>query len=96
MTEHNKEKNEEQDKVFPLFQYTLDDEPQSTSEHVLTARQILLNSGLNAESYYLVQIIGREEKAYKDKPDENIHMHQNLKFISVFVGETPVSESIWG
>ncbi len=95
MTEHNKEKNEKQEKVSPIFQYTLDDEPQSTSEHVLTARLILTNGGLNPEAYYLVQIIGHEQRSYKDNPAENIHMHQHMNFISVFVGETPVSEPIW-
>lgn len=95
MAEHNKEKNEKQDMGFPIFQYTLDDEPQSTSEHVLTARQILTNGGLNSEIYHLVQIIGHEQKSYRNNPDENIHLHEHMKFISVFVGETPVSEPIW-
>lgn len=93
MTEHNKEQNEKKDKGHPIVQYTLDDEPQSTSEHVLTARQILTNAGLNPELYYLVHIIGHEQKSYRDNPDENIHMHEHIKFISVFVGETNVSES---
>jgi hypothetical protein len=32
---------------MPTFQYTVDDEPQSTTEHTLTARQILQNAGLD-------------------------------------------------
>ncbi len=91
MTAHNKEQNENR----PIFQYTLDDEPQSTSEHVLTARKILTNGGLNPELYYLVQIIGHEQNSYRDHPDEEIRMHEHMQFISVFIGATPVSEPMW-
>lgn len=75
----------------PVFDYTVDDETYSTHEHSLTPRQILDKAGLSAETHYLVQIIGHEQKSYKDRPDVEIHMHEHMKFISVFIGETPVS-----
>lgn len=75
----------------PVFHYTLDDEPYTTSEHSLTPRQILGKAGLSPDNYYLVQIKGHEQESYKDKPDQEIHMHNHMKFISVFTGETPVS-----
>ncbi len=76
---------------MPTFQYTVDDEPQTTTEHTLTARQILQNAGLDPTTYYLVEIEGQHQKSYQSKPDEPIHMHEHMKFISVFNGPTPVS-----
>jgi hypothetical protein len=75
----------------PMFNYTVDDEPYTTGEHILTPRQILSKAGLSADNYYLVQIKGHEQESYKDRQDVDIHMHNNMKFISVFIGETPVS-----
>lgn len=74
--------------------YALDDEPQTTTESELTARQILEHGGVDPASHYLVQIHGaqdKEKKSYKDTPDEIIHLHPNLKFISVSTGPTTVS-----
>jgi hypothetical protein len=75
----------------PVFHYTVDDEPYSTGEHILTPRQILTEAGRDIDTYYLVQIKGHEQESYKDNTDQEIHMHNNMKFISIFTGETPVS-----
>jgi hypothetical protein len=75
----------------PVFDYTVDDETYTTNEHILTPKQILVKAGLSTETYYLVQIIGHKQESYKDRPDFEIHMHEHMKFISVFTGETPVS-----
>jgi hypothetical protein len=74
-----------------VFHYTVDDEPYTTNEHTLTPKEILAKAGLSADNYYLVQIRGREQESYKDRPNEPIHMHNDMKFISVFTGETTVS-----
>ncbi len=74
-----------------IFHYTVDGEPQTTTRHVLTPRQILANAGINPQTYYLVQIKGNVQESYKDTPDKEIHMHQHMKFISIYMGETPVS-----
>lgn len=74
--------------------YTLDDEPQTTTERELTARQILEKGGVDPASHYLVQIQGahdKEKKSYKDIPDEIVKLHPNMKFISVSTGPTTVS-----
>ena len=73
------------------FDYTVDDEPQSTSEHTLTPDQILTRAGIDPATHYLVQIIGHTQQSYKDTPNEPIHMHEHMKFVSVFTGGTPVS-----
>jgi hypothetical protein len=76
---------------MPAFSYTVDDEPQSTTEHELTATQILSNAGIDASNHYLVQIQGQTKKSYENKPNETIHMHEHMKFIAVSVASTPVS-----
>lgn len=91
MSEEKKEHNEKKPEEHPVFNYTVDDEPQSTNEHVLTPAQILTKAGLNPTTYYLVQVRGNEQVSYRDKYDEQIHIHQHMTFISVFTGDTPVS-----
>ena len=78
-------------KSGPVFDYTVDDEPHSTTEHTLTPTEILSNAGIDPAKHYLVQIVGNTQKSYKDTPNEPIHMHEHMKFVSVFTGSTPVS-----
>lgn len=78
--------------MSPIFDYTVDGEPQSTSEHQLTPRRILELANLSPENHYLVQVIGgKEKKSYQDSPDTPIHMHEHMVFISIATGPTPVS-----
>ena len=76
---------------MPTFNYTVDDEKQSTTDHVLTAQQILSNAGIDPATHYLVQIEGKNRISYKDEPSKEIHMHEHITFISVSTGPTPVS-----
>lgn len=76
---------------MPTFQYTVDDEPHDTNEHTLTARQILQEAGKDPANYYLKQIEGQHQISYQDKLDEPIHMHQHMKFITIYNGSTGVS-----
>jgi hypothetical protein len=76
----------------PVIEYTVDDEPQSTTEQDLTPNQILSNAGLDPAQYYLILVRNpHNQESYQDKGDETIHMHPNLRFISAFTGSTPVS-----
>lgn len=76
---------------MPTFNYTVDDEPQSTSSHTLTPIQIMTNAGVDPASHYLVQIEGKNKISYQANPQQEIHMHENMKFITVSTGPTPVS-----
>ena len=76
---------------MPVFNYTVDGEPQSTTEHQLTASQILKNAGKDPASHYLVLLEGNTQKSYEGKSNEIIHMHQHMKFISLSLAPTPVS-----
>ncbi len=79
------------EKSGAVFEYSVDDEAQSTTQHTLTPTEILTAAGSDPASHYLVQIVGNTQKSYKDTPTEPIHMHQQMKFVSVFTGSTPVS-----
>jgi hypothetical protein len=77
-----------------VIHYTLDDEPQETTEKVLTPRQIMERATpapIDPNTHYLVQIEGQHQESYKDKPDEPIHMHEKMQFVSISTGPTPVS-----
>ena len=76
---------------MPTFNYTVDDEKQSTTALVLTAQQILSNAGIDPATHYLVQIEGKNRVSYKDDASKEIHMHEHMIFISVSTGPTPVS-----
>ena len=76
---------------MPQFNYTVDGEPQTTSSHELTAKQILSNAEIDPATHYLVQIEGDHRESYQNGPDKPIHMHENMKFISISLKPTPVS-----
>lgn len=74
-----------------VIEYKVDDEPQTTTGRVLTPTQILQNARIDPNSHYLVQLEGKHQISYKDDPNEEIHMHEGMTFISVSTAPTPVS-----
>ena len=76
---------------MPTFQFMVNAESYTTQEHILTPIQILQIAGDDPANYYLVEIKGNHQESYQGKPNDEIHMHQNAKFITVFMGPTPVS-----
>ncbi len=76
---------------MPTFDYTVDDEPQTTTVHELTPTQILTNAGIDPSNHYLVQLEGSHRESFEKKPNDPIHMHEHMKFIAVSVAPTPVS-----
>ena len=76
---------------MPKFEYTVDDEPFTTDKHDMTPREILTIAKYDPSKFYLIQIEGDHEVSYKDKPDEVIHMHDHMKFITAKLGPTPTS-----
>lgn len=76
---------------MPTFEYTVDGEPQTTSEHILTPLQILQQAGIDPATHYLVQIIGHNQESYQNDLNQEIHMHQHMRFISVPTGPATVS-----
>jgi hypothetical protein len=73
--------------------YSVDDEPQWTREKILTPKKIMEDAGIDPATNYLSEIKGdgQPPESFKDKPDEPIHMHDGMKFLSTFVGPKPVS-----
>lgn len=76
---------------MPTFSYTVDDEPYTTTAHVLTPIQILQEAKIDPATHYLVLLQGQHQHSYKDNPNEEIHMHEHMKFIAISTGPTPVS-----
>jgi len=76
------------------WNYTVDEEPETSTESKLSANQILANAGLTpVTDYYLVEFDSAgNEISHKDTPDAPIQLKcPGSKFVSVFKGETPVS-----
>jgi len=74
-----------------VIHYSVDDEPQETTERTLTPVQIMQNAGIDPATHYLVELVGNTRKSYKDEPSATIHMHEHQKFATQFTGEVPVS-----
>lgn len=73
------------------FDYTVDGEAQTTDQHQLTPDQILTAAALDPATHYLVEIKGAVKESFQGKGGTELHMHQQMTFISVFTGPTPVS-----
>jgi hypothetical protein len=74
--------------TFTIF---VDGEPLSTSEKVLTPTQIIALAKLDPSTRYLIEIEGKHEVSYKDKPDQPIHIHEKQRFVTRFCGPMQVS-----
>ncbi|UAY51294.1 multiubiquitin domain-containing protein [Ferruginibacter albus] len=77
-----------------VFNYFVDNEPETTEEEELTPNQILELAGiLPVKDYYLVRVNkDGSQISYKDTPNKPIRMEcPAVHYISVFKGETPVS-----
>lgn len=75
------------------IEYFVDDEPQHTTDCVLTPVEIMNRNKppIDPKIHYVVRLEEHGEKSYKDKPDERIHMHPCMRFITGSLGPTPVS-----
>ena len=71
--------------------FTVDDEPVSTPEKLLTADQILRLAGDDPTQRYLVLVEGRHQTSYKDRGGTEIHVHEGMTFVTVSLGPTPTS-----
>jgi hypothetical protein len=74
-----------------VIEYKVNDEEQTTRHRHLTAREILVHAGIDPATNYLTEVFP-EHISFEGKPDERIRMHQHMKFISVSVKPTPVSD----
>jgi hypothetical protein len=71
--------------------YTVNGEPQSTTDRAMTPIDIMRKAGVDPDTNYLIQLIGANQESYKDTPTKEIHMHEHMKFITNFTGPTPVA-----
>lgn len=76
----------------PKIHYTVDDEPESTTEEFLTPVQIMTAAEIDAQTNYLEQVVhGHDFISYKDDPNVKIEMKNGLRFITKPIGPMPVS-----
>lgn len=75
----------------PTVTFTVDDEPITTEDRRLSPVEILDLAGVDPGTHYLVQVIGRHQISYQDKPNEKIKVHPHEVFVTVSTGPTPVS-----
>lgn len=71
--------------------FTVDGEPETTSERKLTPVQIMQLAHIDPASNYLVRVEGRNQTSYKDQPNTEIEVHEHEVFVTVSTGPTPVS-----
>lgn len=75
------------------FTILIDGESFEIPKKRMTANEILALGEISPNEHYLVEIKGKYQDSFEDKGDEEIHLHEGAKFISVFVGPTPVSDT---
>lgn len=75
------------------FTFYIDGEAFEAPEKTMTANEILSLGGLSTDEHYVVEIKGKHQESFEGKSDEEIHLHEGSKFISVFTGATPVADS---
>lgn len=76
-----------------ISNYTVDDEPETTTKRHMTPNEILTAAGIKAVDHYLVQVMAdNSQVSYQETPDAPIEMKcTGQKFVSIFRGATPVS-----
>ena len=73
--------------------FYLCDEPFTTTELFLTPSLILKQKFKDkANQYYLKQIVGQTTISYEGKPDQQITMCPDLRFLYIFTGPMTVSQ----
>ena len=87
---HESHKEKPQPDHDHVIHYLVDNEPQTTAERELSVREILEKIPLDPNTHYLIELKGNHQIPHKDL-GEVIKLHNNMKFITVFTGETPVS-----
>jgi hypothetical protein len=73
-----------------LITFFVDGEKLETSHHSLTVAQILEIAGLDPKTHYLIELRGGHQVKFENL-NEELHLHEDEKFISVFSGPTPLS-----
>lgn len=71
----------------------VDGEHETTTQHTLTANQIVQQfTERDVAQVYLVRIHGHDRDSYKDRMDAPIELHDGMRFQTVSLGPTPVSD----
>ena len=76
-----------------ISNYTVDDEPETTTKRHMTPNEILTAAGVKVADHFLVQVMpDNSQVSYQETPDSPIEMKcTDQKFVSIFRGATTVS-----
>lgn len=76
-----------------VIHINVDGEPVTASSPTMTAAQIMSEyTPCSTANHYLVQVHGRERISYQSDPDTPIELRDGMRFQTVSLGPTPVSD----
>ncbi|MHB1343018.1 MAG: hypothetical protein ACYCX3_01480 [Thermoleophilia bacterium] len=70
----------------------VDNETYQVTKKTMAAADILRLVGKDPSIAYLVEVNGRHQDSYKDRPEAEVKLHNQSKFITAATGPTPVSD----
>jgi hypothetical protein len=56
-----------------------------------TARELLELAELDPTTTYLIELRGNNQESYRNRLDEPIKLHNNMRFVSADLGSAPVA-----
>lgn len=76
-------------KTIPI---TIDGEPYTVEDRAQTPNELMALAVPNPAEHYLVQIKNKKRDSFQERGDEEIRLHKDDVFVTVFTGATTVSE----
>src|SRR5262249_52859806 len=71
------------EKPGTLIHYTVDGEPQSTTDEEMTPRDIMGDAGVDPQTHILTEIDGGTRRPHRADPARPIRMREQMQFVTV-------------
>ena len=71
------------EKPGTLIHYTVDGEPQSTTDEEMTPRDIMGDAGVDPQTHFLTEIDGGIRRPHRDDLDRPLRMREQMQFVTV-------------
>jgi hypothetical protein len=75
-----------------VISIVIDGETYETEDRRQTAMEVLALAGKSTAEYYLVELKGSHQESYQGRPNDEIHLHPNQKFVTLYIGGHTVSD----
>ncbi len=69
----------------------IDGEDFEVEDREQTPRELLSLAGLDPQTSYLIELRGQQQVSLKDSLDDEMKLHNNMRFISADIGSAPVA-----